>query len=433
MTDGDKAARSAYGGHEARVKAYLAQILQIFSTLGLDAARVAELVGYDGGGGEPFAFKDYPATRDAVEKLFATMRADMEAVITRSTAAEWAKSNEAQDMVADGILAARKVSRDGGKYEHLYQRNSDQLKAFQARKINGMSLSRRVWDLSEGHKAGLEAAISAAVEKGMSAVVLSKKVSQYLNNFPKLRADYSRRFGKAADIRDCQYESARLARTEINMAYRAAENLRWRQMDFVVGMEIKLSGSHPAHDICDTLKGKYPKDFEWVGWHPLCICYKTPVLSTEDEFFSLDDAPSVNAVADVPPAFKEWVAGNRERIAAAERRGTLPYFVRDNKARVDKILKGKRVKSEAEREAIRKAWEERGKRNAELLKKAGYVLKHAAEYPEVDTAALAAHISAGRAAQAAREAKEVAKAVAAAHKDEVALSALIPDVHQWRK
>lgn len=773
MTDTAKAAKAARDAHEKRVSSYLAQILQVFSTLGLDAARVAELVGYDGVDGEPFAFKDHPAARDAVEKMFATMRANMEAVITRSTAAEWAKSNEAQDLIADGVLAARKVSRADGKHEHLYRRNGDQLKAFQARKINGMSLSRRVWDLSEGHKAGLEAAISTAVEKGMSAVALSKKVSQYLNDFPKLRADYKQRYGKAADIRDCQYESARLARTEINMAYRAAESLRWRQMDFVVGMEVKLSGSHPAHDICDTLKGKYPKDFEWVGWHPNCyppdarvltaggwkpirdvadddlvlslnpdtrgaewsgvasrqafeydgdmvrfrnrslecrvtadhrmvflgkgtgavryapargfamgmgafyrsceyvaedrptmdmggavvpfdlfcefmgywladgslqhgsgvvisqregqpafdgivrcvrrmgfspkvygdnvaffcgrvnrylkafgtcrdkfvpgeileasprqmrvfldafakcdgherlphsfvgsrgglfvprsaervyfttsprlcgnicelllkvgvrpslsskppsvsrkrdgslikgnyechvirecrsstatwfkktvepyrgmvydltlaknhimyveqggkcywgsncICYKVPILSTEDEFFALDgDVPSVNAVSDVPNAFKEWVAGNRERIAAAEKRGTLPYFVRDNKARVDKILKGKRVKSEAEKEAIRKAWEERGKKNAETLKKAGYVLKHAAEYPDVDTKTLAAHISAGRAAQAAREAKEVAKAIAAAHKDEVALSAIIPDVHQWRK
>lgn len=434
MTDTAKAAKAARDAHEKRVSSYLAQILQVFSTLGLDAARVAELVGYDGGGGAAFSFKDYPAARGAVERMFATMRANMEAAIMRSTAAEWAKSNEAQDLIADGVLAARKVSRADGKHEHLYRRNGDQLKAFQARKINGMSLSRRVWDLSEGHKAGLEAAISTAVEKGMSAVVLSKKVSQYLNDFPKLRADYKQRYGKAADIRDCQYESARLARTEINMAYRAAESLRWRQMDFVVGMEVKLSGSHPAHDICDTLKGKYPKDFEWIGWHPSCICYKVPILSTEDEFFALDgDGPSVNAVSDVPNAFKEWVAGNRERIAAAEKRGTLPYFVRDNKARVDKILKGKRVKSEAEKEAIRKAWEERGKKNAEALQKAGYVLKHAAEYPDVDTKTLAAHISAGRAAQAAREAKEVAKAIAAAHKDEVAPSAIIPDVHQWRK
>ena len=340
MKDAGKAAKAARDAHERRVRSYLAQILQIFSALGLDAARVAELVGYDGGGGEAFAFKDYPAARDAVERMFATMRTQMEAVITRSTAAEWARSNEAQDLIADGVLAARKVSRGDGRHEHLYQRNSDQLKAFQARKINGMSLSRRVWELSEGHRAGLEAAISTAVEKGMSAVVLSKKVSQYLDDFPRLRSDYRQRYGRAADIRDCQYESARLARTEINMAYRAAENARWRQMDFVVGMEVKLSGSHPARDICDTLKGRYPKDFEWVGWHPQCICYKVPILSTEDEFFALDDAPSVNTVTDVPEAFKRWCADNAERIAAAEARGTLPYFVRDNREVVRRAMSG---------------------------------------------------------------------------------------------
>ena len=40
---------------------------------------------------------------------------------------------------------------------------------------------------------------------------------------------------------------------------------------------------------------------------------------------------SVNTVHDVPDQFKEWVGNNEERIAKAEERGTLPYFLRDNK------------------------------------------------------------------------------------------------------
>lgn len=44
-------------------------------------------------------------------------------------------------------------------------------------------------------------------------------------------------------------------------------------MDFILGYEIKLSHSHPCHDICEDLKGKYPKDFKWTRWHPNDLCY----------------------------------------------------------------------------------------------------------------------------------------------------------------
>ena len=82
---------------------------------------------------------------------------------------------------------------------------------------------------------GLESALSTAIEKGMSAVTLSKRVSKYLRDFDSLKKDYKKRFGTATDIHDCEYRSARLARSEINMAYRNAEQLRWQQMDFILG------------------------------------------------------------------------------------------------------------------------------------------------------------------------------------------------------
>ena len=36
-------------------------------------------------------------------------------------------------------------------------------------------------------------------------------------------------------------------------------------------------------DICDELKGDYPKDFKFTGWHPHCRCYATPLLKTPEE------------------------------------------------------------------------------------------------------------------------------------------------------
>ena len=178
------------------------------------------------------------------------------------------------------------------------------------------------------------------IEKGMSAVTLSKRISKYLLDFPQLQKDYKEKFGRASTALDCEYRSIRLAASEINMAYRTAENERWKQMDFVVGYEIKLSGNHtlngePFSDICDRLAGKYPKDFVWTGWHPLCRCYKIPILKTEEEFWAWNgrsdvSTKSVNEVKDVPDNFKQWVGTNAYRIEKAKDRGTLPYFIKDN-------------------------------------------------------------------------------------------------------
>ena len=46
-----------------------------------------------------------------------------------------------------------------------------------------------------------------------------------------------------------------------------ADYERWQQLDFVVGIEIKLSNNHtlngmPFTDICDKLKGRYPKGLQ---------------------------------------------------------------------------------------------------------------------------------------------------------------------------
>ena len=41
-----------------------------------------------------------------------------------------------------------------------------------------------------------------------------------------MKADYSKRFGMATNIYDCEYRSIRLARSEINMAYRNAERMK---------------------------------------------------------------------------------------------------------------------------------------------------------------------------------------------------------------
>ena len=325
----------------SRLDRYVALVEQIYDALNLEAGRIVGITDYSMGKSGTFNFSDYPQTRKRVGDLQARFVNDIQAIIYRGTSEEWKNSNEVQDLMADKVLKTYTAVIDREKYEVLYQTNSDALKAFQGRKDKGLNISDKLWQQSTIYKEELEAAISCAIQKGTSAVTLSKQISKYLLDFPSLQKDYKEKYGSAEHLKDCEYRSIRLARSEINMAYRTAENERWKQMDFVVGYEIKLSGSHhhrmPHGDICDRLAGKYPKDFVWTGWHPNDLCYKIPILKTEEEFWAWDGRSeagtgSVNGVKDVPDNFKKWVISNQQRIDDAEKRGTLPYFLKDNAA-----------------------------------------------------------------------------------------------------
>ena len=135
------------------------------------------------------------------------------------------------------------------------------------------------------------------------------------------------------------YKNARrLAVTETNMAYHKADNERWRQLDFVLGYEVQVSGTNPnVCPLCVELAGKYPKEFEFVGWHPHCRCHAVPIMEDIDSFQARQDAllrgeriPATGQVTEPPKNFTDHLANNSDRIARSSKAGTLPYFVRDN-------------------------------------------------------------------------------------------------------
>ena len=334
-----------YSELNKRLAQYVALVQSIYDTLNLEAAKLVESLGISEIDlkDRPFSFSEYPETQKRISDIQRRFVNDIGAVIYHGTSEEWKNSNEVQNLFANAVLKTYNATVDKGKYKVLYQTNSDALKAFQNRKDKGFNVSDKLWNQSMIYRKELEDAISCAIEKGYSAVTLSKRISKYLLDFPSLQKDYKEKFGTASKAADCEYRSLRLAASEINMAYRTAENKRLGQMDFVVGYEIKLSGNHNCkgvpkgryYDICDQLAGKYPKDFEWKGWHPVCRCYKIPILKTEEEFWAWDgrsvaSSDSVNRVKDVPDNFKKWVISNQQRIDDSKKRGTLPYFLKDN-------------------------------------------------------------------------------------------------------
>ncbi len=121
--------------------------------------------------------------------------------------------------------------------------------------------------------------------------------------------------------------------------------------------ESRLSNNHTCRgtkgefvDICDELAGEYPKDFKFVGWHPHCRCHAGPILKTPEEMKSDNERimrgeepseGSANEVKGMPGNFNEWMKDNDERIGRAEKRNTLPYFLKDNSKIIKPIANNK--------------------------------------------------------------------------------------------
>ena len=122
----------------------------------------------------------------------------------------------------------------------------------------------------------------------------------------------------------------RLARTEINMAYRESDFVRYNQLDFVVGFEVKRSNRKSDCIVCESLKGVYPKTFKFVGFHPMCRCFVVSILATSaeiDRMIEGETIRSVNHVDKLPKNFTDFVSDRKESILNAS---NMPYFVRDN-------------------------------------------------------------------------------------------------------
>lgn len=393
-----------YGELNKRLAKYVMLVESIYEDLNLEAAKIVGITDFTID--RPFMWSDYPQTRKRIRDLQERFVEDIGAVIYSGTSEEWKNSNEVQDLLANKVLQTYGATIGKEKYEILYQPNNDALKAFQQRKDKGFTISDKLWNQSTLYKQELEESISCAIQKGTSAIILSKQISKYLLDFPQLQKDYKERFGKASRAMDCEYRSIRLVASEINMAYRQAENLRWQQMDFVVGYEIKLSNNHtcngkPFQDICDILAGKYPKDFQWTSWHPLCRCYKIPILKTEEEFWEWDGrneatTASVNEVKDVPDAFKKWI---NENIQRAKSWDSAPYFIRDNDKYIREDFKVN-VYNKTEKTFVRK------RRTNLAMSRVEYYNKIYPHIPEVQQAAVNAYtqaISSGNKRATSRE------------------------------
>lgn len=306
---------------------------------------------------KPFLFSDYPSTQSTAQSIVNQLASKMQAVIEKGGREQWLYACKKNDEFVASIMNTSKVSK--ALLNKMQDRNLDALDTFQKRKVGGLDLSKRVWKYAGQFRDTIEIGIDVGIGEGKSAQLLSKDLRQNLQDpdqlFRRVRdkrgqlhlSKAAKAFHPGQGVYRSSYKNAmRLTRSEINMAYKQSDQLRWQNLDFVVGFEVRLSNNHtlngkPFKDICDKLAGRYPKNFVFKGWHPQCRCLVVPILQDPAEFDKqeLDELKAAlngseykkyssrNLVKDVPDNFKEWVDENRD---ASKNWTSQPYFIKDN-------------------------------------------------------------------------------------------------------
>lgn len=416
--DYDKAAKMLF----SRTEYYADNVRRLYATatdelLKLSAMKVSNRVS------AAFSFSDSKRLSEQANAILRALYSGVYNEIKGGVIAEWENANKSCDALITSIFG-KKVKEDN-HYARYFARNKESVDAFFKRKseYGGLNLSQRVWKYVGDFKTEMEMALSVAMGEGKSAATISREVRKYLQRpemmFRRFRVktgeqdifdadgnvvgkepvygrvwkrkvvdavtgnvswqtvnlkDYS--FGRGM-YRSSYKNAMRLARTETNMAYRTADQERWRQLDFVIGYRVVLSDNHPEPDICNDLsarrgekgsRGVYPKDFVFKGWHPQCRCYVVPILADEKEFDKIQEAilndepipESKGVIREPNKYFQDWWMKNKKRVSEAQ---SLPYWVKDN----PKYTRIKREKTDIEKQNIQKRWNERKEKNEEGL------------------------------------------------------------------
>lgn len=309
----------------ANQERYSNEIKQVYKRYIREIAVLTKGINFDAN--KKFKFSDYPRTKKLLDKLLLKFANEVNLTIENGIYKSWELANKKNDAlvlsVFDGLLQPDEIPTN------YNLRNLESLKAFQARKESGLNLSNRVWNITQQFNDDIELFLDQSILSGISAIDLAKELD---NSFLK-----SKTVGGRGVYKDSFANSLRLTRTEINMSYRQADNVRFQQLDFVVGQEIRRSNKIYSCDVCEPLAKKYPKEFIFRGFHPNCRCFVVPILCSREEFNKLTlnilkgqnnlSFTSKNEIKNIPKEFNNWVDANKDRILRAK---NIPYFLSDN-------------------------------------------------------------------------------------------------------
>ncbi len=338
--------------HYITTERYVSAVNKLFDTASLEFSVLASQLTVDKE--KPFSFRDYPRTAAKVKEILVKLNRGNTSLIQKGVKQQWLSSCEKNEAFIHSIFDTTRLTK--GQLRQMKDRNLEALKQFQDRKVGGLNLSERVWKTSKHFQKQIEFGLDEGIGKGRSAIQIASKVKRNLKDPDKLfrrvrdkhgalvASSAAKAFHPGRGVYKSSAKNAqRLTRTEINGSYREADWQRWQSLDFIVGFEIKRTQREDKCKcaLCEKLKGRYPKWFKWVGWHPQCMCYAIPILASlndmSDQMLSdfraalygenYQKFETKNTVKEVPQQFKEWAQQNIDKQKGWK---SSPYFIRDN-------------------------------------------------------------------------------------------------------
>jgi hypothetical protein len=318
--------------HNNEAELDVSEVMKLYSDLILQAGAFASSVVLDF---DIFKFKKFPALEKKIDALLSKHAFSVQARIESGINKHWEISQTKNDLFTKKAFKKYQIKTDP-----IATRNAEGLTAYRNRR--NRKLSSRVWNLNKQFRNEIEMSIDTAIKSGKPANQLATELKKYLNEPEKLFRKYKDNNGlmqlskNAKAYRSGQgvYKSSfknaqRLARTEINMAYRLSDLDRWSRLDFIIGYEIKRSNNPFPCPTCEMMKGNYPKDFVWSGNHPSCRCYLVPIMKKEEDFIkSMQTGESMPfETTPINPKFTKFISDNQNKLQTAK---SLPYFIKDN-------------------------------------------------------------------------------------------------------
>ena len=269
---------------------------------------------------EYFAFEKYPKAQKQFNQVVKKLDTDIIRHINDSTRKAWDIANRKNTDLVTSQFGDRKPPAD------TLRTNISEYERFANRETGGLNLSARVWKINgTDFRKQIELAVNAAIKEGKSADELSRDIRKYLNNpdalFRQVRdRDGNLQLSKAASdyhpgqgvYRSAYKNAMRLARTEINMAYRESDYLRWKQNDSIIGFRIQNSNRHwTVCDVCKRFDGLiFPKTFHWLGFHVQCMCSAIAVFAPATEVERWENGKSIKP--ELPEMPEEFVRYQKE-------------------------------------------------------------------------------------------------------------------------
>lgn len=234
----------------------------------------------------------YKTINNEIRKLNATVYS----YIRDTTREAWDLSNDKSTKLLISEFEKRGLKVPTG----MKDRNIADYNEFVKRKISGVNMSGRVWNIGAGYKKEIEESLNAAIRDGRSANELASDIKKYLNNpdarFRRIRdkagelklSANAMKYNPGQGIYRSAFKNAlRLARNEINLAFHQAEYERWQTMPFIIGYRVMNSQNRVSTvcDICKSINGvEFPKSIHVLPVHVQCMCTAISIQCSDDEF-----------------------------------------------------------------------------------------------------------------------------------------------------